>query len=328
MHAVSDPLIHTSTQIFLEAWRGRIRDVIADTAEAEESLASSQVRQRAAFVRIAITRALIEIELGDPMQAVEHLHRAADELAGRVIPHTTHDVPLQHAVLRALRLSGRADLTLERGLAQERAIDRSRAQVRCSITEEVVRAACAVDDLAIAESRLDALRGPCARPLATAWIALARGDLRGARQAVACLDLPDLLVRAPRRALDVLEVRHRAALPGREQDDLREAAALLADEHGLSRSYCAAFGGTADVVPGRSDAGVQPLSERELDVLRGLASGASSRDLAASLSVSPNTLKTHLRAVYRKLGAVDRADAVWRARAAGLVPSAETSSPR
>jgi LuxR family maltose regulon positive regulatory protein len=43
------------------------------------------------------------------------------------------------------------------------------------------------------------------------------------------------------------------------------------------------------------------------------------RDLAAALFVSPNTLKTHLGAIYRKLGAQSRADAVLRARRAGLL---------
>lgn len=45
----------------------------------------------------------------------------------------------------------------------------------------------------------------------------------------------------------------------------------------------------------------------------------SLRELAADLFVTPNTLKTHLRAIYRKLGAESREDAVIRARDGGLI---------
>ncbi len=61
------------------------------------------------------------------------------------------------------------------------------------------------------------------------------------------------------------------------------------------------------------------LTGRELDILGLLPGPLSQRDLAAALFVSQNTLKTHLRAIYRKLGARSRADAVLRARRAGLI---------
>ena len=43
------------------------------------------------------------------------------------------------------------------------------------------------------------------------------------------------------------------------------------------------------------------------------------RELASALFVAPSTLKTHLRAIYRKLGAESRGDAVIRARERGLI---------
>jgi LuxR family transcriptional regulator, maltose regulon positive regulatory protein len=64
---------------------------------------------------------------------------------------------------------------------------------------------------------------------------------------------------------------------------------------------------------------VEPLTERELDILRLLPGPTTQRELADSLFVTPNTLKTHLRAVYRKLGAQSRSDAVVRARRRGLI---------
>jgi LuxR family transcriptional regulator, maltose regulon positive regulatory protein len=56
------------------------------------------------------------------------------------------------------------------------------------------------------------------------------------------------------------------------------------------------------------------LSERELAVLRLLASKLSQREIAAELYVSFNTVKTHTRAIFRKLGVASRAEAVDRAR--------------
>ncbi|HWN26361.1 MAG TPA: LuxR C-terminal-related transcriptional regulator, partial [Actinomycetospora sp.] len=64
---------------------------------------------------------------------------------------------------------------------------------------------------------------------------------------------------------------------------------------------------------------VDPLTERERLALRYLASSLSNTEIAAALYVSVNTVKTHQRAVYRKLGADGRRDAVRRARALGLL---------
>jgi len=61
------------------------------------------------------------------------------------------------------------------------------------------------------------------------------------------------------------------------------------------------------------------LSERELAVLRLLGSKLSQREIAAELYVSYNTMKTHTRAIFRKLGAASRAEAVARARELGLL---------
>ncbi|MFF3534297.1 LuxR C-terminal-related transcriptional regulator [Streptomyces sp. NPDC002466] len=64
---------------------------------------------------------------------------------------------------------------------------------------------------------------------------------------------------------------------------------------------------------------VEPLSERERDVLRRLARTMSTEDIAADLYVSVNTVKTHLKSVYRKLSVHRRNDAVRRARDLGLL---------
>lgn len=64
---------------------------------------------------------------------------------------------------------------------------------------------------------------------------------------------------------------------------------------------------------------VEPLTERELAVLAYLPQRIKNQDIADELYVSVNTLKTHLRSIYRKLGAADRDQAVDRASELGLV---------
>lgn len=65
-----------------------------------------------------------------------------------------------------------------------------------------------------------------------------------------------------------------------------------------------------------------PLTPRELEVLRMLPSHLSYRGIAERLFVSPNTVKFYIKTIYRKLGAADRADAVQIARSLGLVRDA------
>jgi putative nucleotidyltransferase with HDIG domain len=60
-----------------------------------------------------------------------------------------------------------------------------------------------------------------------------------------------------------------------------------------------------------------PLSTREIDALRGLAEGKVYKQIAQELTLSVSTVRTHLHNVYRKIGAVDRAQAVLIARDRG-----------
>ena len=61
------------------------------------------------------------------------------------------------------------------------------------------------------------------------------------------------------------------------------------------------------------------LTEREVAVLRLLRGTMSLREISDELYVSPNTVKTHARAIYRKLGVSSRQDAVLRGRDAGVL---------
>ena len=64
---------------------------------------------------------------------------------------------------------------------------------------------------------------------------------------------------------------------------------------------------------------VDPLTDRELEVLRALADGLSNREAAERLYLSEGTVKNHVTNVLAKLGVRDRTQAALRARALGLL---------
>jgi LuxR family maltose regulon positive regulatory protein len=65
---------------------------------------------------------------------------------------------------------------------------------------------------------------------------------------------------------------------------------------------------------------VEPLSQREMEVLRLLAAGKPNQQIARELVVSLHTVKKHVTHVLGKLGAANRTEATARARELGLIP--------
>ena len=61
------------------------------------------------------------------------------------------------------------------------------------------------------------------------------------------------------------------------------------------------------------------LTRRELDILTTIVAGLSNKEIARRFALSEDTVKTHARRLFRKLGARDRAHAVAAAFRAGLV---------
>jgi LuxR family maltose regulon positive regulatory protein len=146
-----------------------------------------------------------------------------------------------------------------------------------------------------------------------------RGALRG-----------ELLRRSPQptvghaHALLVLArvriVRSRLA---RAAGDLTRAQRAIAEFRDPGRLPAIAAEIERDLAEARSSAGRRPPVEEpspaELAVLRGLGAGLSRREIGNELYISLNTVKTHTRELYRKLGVTSRADAIARASALGLL---------
>ncbi len=70
---------------------------------------------------------------------------------------------------------------------------------------------------------------------------------------------------------------------------------------------------------GRASALVEPLSEREREVLHLIAEGLTNQDIATRLYLSLHTVKVHARTIYAKLGASNRTQAVAKGRALGML---------
>ncbi|MCJ7624685.1 MAG: LuxR C-terminal-related transcriptional regulator, partial [Anaerolineaceae bacterium] len=64
---------------------------------------------------------------------------------------------------------------------------------------------------------------------------------------------------------------------------------------------------------------VEPLSERELQVLRLLTTHLSSTDIASELFISTNTVRSHIKHIYNKLNVHNRREAIMRAKELNLL---------
>ena len=80
------------------------------------------------------------------------------------------------------------------------------------------------------------------------------------------------------------------------------------------------------LLAGAGEAGaveVEPLTSRELEVLRLVVRGARNGEIGQSLSISVKTVETHLTSIYGKLGVQSRAEAIALAQKRGVLLSEE-----
>ncbi len=72
------------------------------------------------------------------------------------------------------------------------------------------------------------------------------------------------------------------------------------------------------VKPATTDTPFPELTEREVEILRLIAQGLNNQELAQKLVLSPKTVRNHITSIFSKLQVADRAQAIVRAREAGL----------
>ena len=157
-------------------------------------------------------------------------------------------------------------------------------------------------------------------------------DVRGDRAAAA--DAAHLAVSLARKGGGILELAKALVVRANILADLgdhetaaasrNEASALLrgcADADIAQTVLTAAQRSKCVAVSPRNqgDTVAEELTAKEQEVLRLLATRLSRREIGQRLYVSLNTVKTHQRALYRKLGVENRAAAVARARELGLL---------
>jgi LuxR family maltose regulon positive regulatory protein len=298
--------------------RGRLDEATELVQLADNALRSTRDRPlRAAH---ALNRALVLSDRGDPEAALGVLQATRDEVGEwPLLPQLQEALVAQEALLRAAlgerevahRLLERAEreaeapLVVANALAKLRLLEGDAAAARTTLAPHLTKDGGVHDGGSLLSVR------------AEAWLLDALAcDVLAEHDAAASslehsLDLADpgglqrVLVKQGSRALPML---HRHMHRGTAHPAMVRAAlqAIERRDRDVTRTAQAPL--------------VERLSEREQSILRYLPTMMSNQEIAGELSVSVNTVKTHLKAIYRKLDAAGRRQAVERARDHGLLP--------
>jgi LuxR family maltose regulon positive regulatory protein len=298
------------------AWQGR-----ADEAEPWIQRAELRLRaeaEPAVGAGVRYVRGILELtrdRAGEALAAFQ----SAERLTGQLRLTSPHYLTVSTRVLRLHALVRLGRVTeAERILAGFDEQERGRAEMRiASATVLLARA-----DPHAASSALKPVLDGSARPGRPTWSISALALEAVARDA---MNEPDAAEDALERAFDLAEpegaVWHFLLHPSpdllaRHARRRTAHASLIADILSLlaGRRRASSLTGPLPVL--------DPLSEGEIRVLRYLPTSLTASEIAGELGVSPNTVKTHIRNVYIKLGTHRRSEAVERARALGLLAPA------
>ena len=275
-----------------------------------------------AGVNLRYVRASIELARGEHAAALASLQEVEQLSQTLVTPHVLLPV-VRACMLHALIRLGETE-QVERALAEMGAAERGNTATRTAeaalrLTHADPKAA---RDVLAARTRLDYAR-PGAHPV---WEVAAL-----VLEAITCdaLDLPDEAARAIEQALDLAAPDHvlfplllhpAPSLLKRHIEQGTAHSALIREL--LTRIGAHDGAALAATRPAATARLRDPLSVSEMRVLRYLPTNLSAPEIAAELSLSVNTVRTHMRHVYEKLGAHGRSEAVELARAHGLVAPA------
>ena len=295
-------------------WQGRLAEAEPWMQGAERTLRAEAEPAVGLIIRLA--RGLLELACGRDADALAAF-QAADRVAGHLaepnlMVHANRSF-LMYALVR-LGETERAEQVLA-GLGDQ---DRDLGLMRCSLA--MLRLA--QDDPHEAIAALAPVLDGSAPVPWPAWL-----DQPFLLEAIArdALGDPPAAASALERALDLAEPDGVLTMflfhpvPGLLERQARQRtahAALVAEILGL-------LAGRAPAPPGGPGPSpeplLEPLSGSEVRVLRYLPTSLSGPEIASELYVSHNTVRTHLRHLYAKLGTHRRADTVARARALGLL---------
>jgi LuxR family transcriptional regulator, maltose regulon positive regulatory protein len=297
--------------------RGHREEAASLVARASDAL--HETRDRPLRAVHALNRALLLSDGGEPEAALSVLQAARDEVGDWPLL-----APLDDQLL--------AREALLRAAVGEREVGRALLERAERETATSVPVANALARLRLLEGDPDAARDVLAPHLGVGDGASADGPVSVRAEAW----LLDAL------ALDALSEHENAACSLERSLDLAEPAGLsrVIVEHGnlvrplLHRharhgtAHPAIVGQALETIEHRGSERsrsvavllAEPLSEREQAILRYLPTMMSNHEIASELFVSVNTVKTHLKAIYRKLDASGRREAVQRGRELGLMP--------
>jgi LuxR family transcriptional regulator, maltose regulon positive regulatory protein len=291
------------TLAYIRVWTGDMTRAETLVDRASSAAAGSPDRLLQAW--IAMMRGRLLMLDGRPLDALDAL--------GAI--RSLFDDPPTHVAVPTLLWEADAWLALGEP-------ERSRAALDVPAADGVPDAALARARLELAEGEPDtALReleafrhadGPPFMPFAAcqalAIEALARDAQRDEPAALDALE----------RCLDVAEPRGQGGVllsyGASVRSLLRRAIARGTSHRALADELLATLDRESSSDGGEIRPLLEPLSERELTVLRFLPTMLSNAEIASEMFVSPNTVKTHLKHVYRKLDVSDRRQAVRRGR--------------
>ena len=303
------------------ARQGRLEEAESWIQRAERTVRAKA--EPAAGLTVCYIRGLLELARGRDADALAAL-RAAERLAGLLaVPHLLV-MQVRALLVYALVRLGETERA-ERALAGLGDQDRDRGEIRIAIA--VLRLA--QDDPQAAAAVLAPVLEGAAPVSARTWLAhafmleaIARdalGDPAAAGRAVErALDLAE-----PEGALSVFLIHPAPGLLERHARDCAKHAALISDIFSMLPAEPGGYGKMASPRPRgaveETARLIEPLSQSEIRVLRYLPTNLSGREIGRELSVSLNTVRTHMRHIFAKLGVHRRTEAVTRARALGLL---------
>ncbi|MDI6105247.1 LuxR C-terminal-related transcriptional regulator [Actinoplanes sp. NEAU-A12] len=330
----------------LAVQQGALREAAEHAAAADGIACRIDARGRIAVAPAYLAQAMIESERGrepEAEDALRHGLHAMGAIPEAALSIVAGLIRVRLTLDRGEAASARAMLTQLRTEAGpplaapllDRLLDLAGAEIRLALgdpepvlvryggrpdlsaAEQVclARAHLAGGDLPAAERLLESVRHGSDRVSAVgAWILTALAADTQGRSSAASEALSMALAHAEpdriRRPFRTYDAQRVLVLAERQQwlTELRGAAgdSVLGEI-------------TAEIPVIASAPAVEPLSEREVDVLQFMPTVLTAAEIAKNLGISVNTVKAHMRSIYRKLGAGRRREAVVTARQAGLI---------